>query len=165
MGVNHEDGKNQGAGDQGIMFGYAKDDTKELLPLPIYLAHQLTKRLAEVRESGIVEGLGPDGKSQVSVRYDENNVPIEVTAIVVSTQHVEEKTLEEVKKDILNHVIQAVIPNDLITENTKYFMNPTGRFVIGGPVGDSGLTGRKFMVITYGVLERIGVVDLSGKVA
>ena len=163
MGVNHEDGKNQGAGDQGIMFGYAKDDTKELLPLPIYLAHQLTKRLAEVRESGIVEGLGPDGKSQVSVRYDENNVPIEVTAIVVSTQHVEEKTLEEVKNDILKHVIQAVIPNDLITENTKYFINPTGRFVIGGPVGDSGLTGRKIIVDTYGGFARHGGGAFSGK--
>ena len=163
MGVNHEDGKNQGAGDQGIMFGYAKDDTKELLPLPIYLAHQLTKRLAEVRESGIVEGLGPDGKSQVSVRYDENNVPIEVTAIVVSTQHVEEKTLEEVKNDILKHVIQEVIPNDLITENTKYFMNPTGRFVIGGPVGDSGLTGRKIIVDTYGGFARHGGGAFSGK--
>jgi len=163
MGVNHEDGKNQGAGDQGIMFGYAKDDTKELLPLPIYLAHQLTKRLAEVRESGIVEGLGPDGKSQVSVRYDENNVPIEVTAIVVSTQHVEEKTLEEVKNDILKHVIQEVIPNDLITENTKYFINPTGRFVIGGPVGDSGLTGRKIIVDTYGGFARHGGGAFSGK--
>lgn len=163
MGVNHEDGKNQGAGDQGIMFGYAKDDTKELLPLPIYLAHQLTKRLADVRESGIVKGLGPDGKSQVSVRYDENNKPIEVTAIVVSTQHVEEKTLEEVKKDILKHVIQAVIPNDLITENTKYFINPTGRFVIGGPVGDSGLTGRKIIVDTYGGFARHGGGAFSGK--
>lgn len=163
MGVNHEDGKNQGAGDQGIMFGYAKDDTKELLPLPIYLAHQLTKRLADVRESGIVKGLGPDGKSQVSVRYDENNKPIEVTAIVVSTQHVEEKTLEEVKKDILKHVIQVVIPNDLITENTKYFINPTGRFVIGGPVGDSGLTGRKIIVDTYGGFARHGGGAFSGK--
>lgn len=163
MGVNHEDGKNQGAGDQGIMFGYAKDDTKELLPLPIYLAHQLTKRLADVRESGIVKGLGPDGKSQVSVRYDENNEPIEVTAIVVSTQHVEEKTLEEVKKDILKHVIQVVIPNDLITENTKYFINPTGRFVIGGPVGDSGLTGRKIIVDTYGGFARHGGGAFSGK--
>lgn len=163
MGVNHDDGKNQGAGDQGIMFGYAKDDTKELLPLPIYLAHQLTKRLADVRESGIVKGLGPDGKSQVSVRYDENNKPIEVTAIVVSTQHVEEKTLEEVKKDILKHVIQVVIPNDLITENTKYFINPTGRFVIGGPVGDSGLTGRKIIVDTYGGFARHGGGAFSGK--
>lgn len=163
MGVNHEDGKNQGAGDQGIMFGYAKDDTKELLPLPIYLAHQLTKRLADVRESGIVKGLGPDGKSQVSVRYDENNEPIEVTAIVVSTQHVEEKTLEEVKKDILKYVIQVVIPNDLISENTKYFINPTGRFVIGGPVGDSGLTGRKIIVDTYGGFARHGGGAFSGK--
>src|SRR5690554_6591904 len=163
MGVNHEDGKDQGAGDKGIMFGYAKDDTKELLPLPIYLAHQLTKRLAYVRESGIVEGLGPDGKSQVSVRYDAYNQPVEITAIVVSTQHLEEKTLEDLKKDIMKHVILEVIPKHLITENTKYYINPTGRFVIGGPVGDSGLTGRKLIVDTYGGYSRHGGGAFSGK--
>ena len=163
IGVNHEDGKNQGAGDQGIMFGYAKDDTKELLPLPIFLAHELTKRLAFVREEGIVSGLGPDGKSQVSVLYNENHEPLEVTAIVLSTQHEASKTLESVKADMMKHVILEVIPKHLITENTKYYINPTGRFVIGGPVGDSGLTGRKLIVDTYGGYSRHGGGAFSGK--
>lgn len=163
LGLEDGDGKEQGAGDQGIMFGYAKDDTKELLPLPIYLAHELTKRLAYVREQGIVSGLGPDGKSQVSVLYNENHEPVEVTAIVLSTQHDEEKTLTEVKKDMLAHVIADVIPSHLITNNTKYFINPTGRFVIGGPVGDSGLTGRKLIVDTYGGYARHGGGAFSGK--
>ncbi|MFA7416908.1 MAG: methionine adenosyltransferase [Acholeplasma sp.] len=163
LGVDEAFGKEQGAGDQGIMFGYAKDDTKQLLPLPIFLAHELTKRLAEVREKGIVLGLGPDGKSQVSVLYDENHHPVEVTAIVLSTQHDEDKTLDSVKKDMMAHVIPAVIPAHLITKNTQYYINPTGRFVIGGPVGDSGLTGRKIIVDTYGGYARHGGGAFSGK--
>ena len=163
LGVDEADNKEQGAGDQGIMFGYAKDDTKELLPLPIFLAHELTKRLAFVREEGIVSGLGPDGKAQVSVLYNENHEPLEVTAIVLSTQHEAFKTLESVKADMMKHVILEVIPKHLITENTKYYINPTGRFVIGGPVGDSGLTGRKLIVDTYGGYSRHGGGSFSGK--
>jgi S-adenosylmethionine synthetase len=163
LGLEDGEGKEQGAGDQGIMFGYAKDDTKELLPLPIFLAHELTKRLALVREQGIVTGLGPDGKSQVSILYNENHEPVEVTAIVLSTQHDEDKTLAEVKRDMLANVINHVIPSHLITDNTKYFINPTGRFVIGGPVGDSGLTGRKLIVDTYGGYARHGGGAFSGK--
>lgn len=163
LGVDETDGKEQGAGDQGIMFGFAKDDTPNLLPLPIYLAHELTKKLQEVRENKTVFGLGPDGKSQVSVLYNDKNEPVEVTAVVISTQHYEEKTLEEVKKDILEHVIKPVIPTNLLTENTKYYINPTGRFVIGGPVGDSGLTGRKIIVDSYGGYARHGGGAFSGK--
>lgn len=163
MGVDEKDGKEQGAGDQGIMFGYAKDDTEVLLPLPIYLAHELTKRLAYVRENQIVKGLGPDGKSQVSVEYDDNHQPISISAIVVSTQHFEEKPLEEVKRDVMEHVIKPVIPAHLLTTETKYYINPTGRFVIGGPVGDSGLTGRKLIVDTYGGYAHHGGGAFSGK--
>ncbi len=163
LGVDETNEKEQGAGDQGIMFGYAKDDTETLLPLPIHLAHELTKRLAIVREQGIVKGLGPDGKSQVSVQYDENHAPIAITAIVVSTQHFEEKTLAEVKKDIMEHVIKPVIPPHLLTPDTKYYINPTGRFVVGGPVGDSGLTGRKLIVDTYGGYAHHGGGAFSGK--
>ncbi len=163
LGVDEQAGKEQGAGDQGIMFGFAKDDTESLLPLPIYLAHALTKRLADVRELGIVAGLGPDGKSQVSVKYDANNKPVEITAVVLSTQHFEEKSLEEVKKDVLEHVIYPVLPKELLTPETKYYINPTGRFVVGGPVGDSGLTGRKIIVDTYGGYARHGGGAFSGK--
>ncbi len=163
LGVNETSEKEQGAGDQGIMFGYAKDDTEALLPLPIFLAHELTKRLAIVREQGIVKGLGPDGKSQVSVIYDDNHHPVAVSAIVVSTQHFEEKSLAEVKKDILEHVIKPVIPSHLLSDETKYYINPTGRFVIGGPVGDSGLTGRKLIVDTYGGYAHHGGGAFSGK--
>ncbi|WP_025724449.1 methionine adenosyltransferase [Acholeplasma granularum] len=163
LGVDETENKEQGAGDQGIMFGYAKDDTDALMPLPIHLAHELTSKLALVRENKTVQGLGPDGKSQVSVLYDENNQPVEVTAIVLSTQHLEEKSLESVKKDVLEYVIKPVIPEKLLTENTKYFINPTGRFVIGGPVGDSGLTGRKIIVDTYGGFARHGGGAFSGK--
>lgn len=163
LGVDEQAGKEQGAGDQGIMFGFAKDDTTSLLPLPIYLAHALTKRLADVRELGIVSGLGPDGKSQVSVKYDAFNKPVEITAVVLSTQHFEEKSLEAVKKDILEHVIYPVLPKELLTSETKYYINPTGRFVVGGPVGDSGLTGRKIIVDTYGGYARHGGGAFSGK--
>ena len=163
LGLDESNGKEQGAGDQGIMFGFAKDDTDDLLPLPIYLAHELTKRLADVREQGIVKGLGPDGKSQVSVLYNAAHEPVEVTAIVLSTQHDEDKTLESVKSDMMKHVISKVIPSHLITEKTQYFINPTGRFVIGGPVGDSGLTGRKIIVDTYGGYARHGGGAFSGK--
>lgn len=163
LGVDEVNGKEQGAGDQGIMFGYAKNDTPNLMPLPIHLAHELTKRLAFVRETGLVQGLGPDGKSQVTVLYDEFNHPVSVEAIVLSTQHFEEKTLEEVKKDVLEHVIKPVIPTHLLKNDTKYFINPTGRFVIGGPVGDSGLTGRKIIVDTYGGYSRHGGGAFSGK--
>ncbi len=163
LGVDETSEKEQGAGDQGIMFGYAKDDTPNYLPLPIYLAHELTKRLALVREQKIVLGLGPDGKSQVSVRYDTNHKPVEVTAVVLSTQHEESKSLSEVKKDIIEHVIKPIIPAELLTDNTKFYINPTGRFVVGGPVGDSGLTGRKLIVDTYGGYARHGGGAFSGK--
>ncbi|HLT00170.1 MAG TPA: methionine adenosyltransferase [Acholeplasma sp.] len=163
MGVDEKEDKEQGAGDQGIMFGFAKDDTTSLMPLPIFLAHELTKRLAFVRENGIVKGLGPDCKSQVSVEYSDDHKPLKVTAVVVSTQHYDEKTLDEVKRDVMEHVIKPIIPADLLDDNTKYYINPTGRFVIGGPVGDSGLTGRKLIVDTYGGYSRHGGGAFSGK--
>ncbi|MBN3490686.1 methionine adenosyltransferase [Acholeplasma equirhinis] len=163
MGVDEKDDKEQGAGDQGIMFGYAKDDTESLMPLPIYLAHELTKRLAYVREQGIVKGLGPDCKSQVSVEYSDDHKPLSITAVVVSTQHYDEKSLAEVKKDVMEHVIKPVLPQELLRADTKYYINPTGRFVIGGPVGDSGLTGRKLIVDTYGGYSRHGGGAFSGK--
>jgi S-adenosylmethionine synthetase len=152
-----------GAGDQGMMFGYATNETPELMPTPISLAHRLTYRLAEVRKNGMMSYLRPDGKSQVSVEYDANHKPVRVDAVVISTQHAENVGNDELRGDILKNVIQAVIPAKLLDENTKYHINPTGRFVIGGPMGDTGLTGRKIIVDTYGGMGRHGGGAFSGK--
>lgn len=152
-----------GAGDQGMMFGYATDETPELMPIAISLAHKLTHRLTEVRKTGKLPYLRPDGKSQVTVEYDENGKPVRVDAVVISTQHAETVTNEELHADLLKHVIQHEIPAQLLDENTKYHINPTGRFVIGGPMGDTGLTGRKIIVDTYGGAGRHGGGAFSGK--
>ncbi|RXS97419.1 methionine adenosyltransferase [Silvibacterium dinghuense] len=152
-----------GAGDQGMMFGYASNETPELMPTPIALAHKLSRRLTEVRKNGKLAYLRPDGKSQVTVEYDANHKPVRIDAVVISTQHAENISTEELRADVLKHVIQAVLPAELLDENTKYHINPTGRFVIGGPMGDTGLTGRKIIVDTYGGMGRHGGGAFSGK--
>ena len=152
-----------GAGDQGMMFGYACNENEELMPTPISLAHKLTMRLTEVRKNGKLSYLRPDGKSQVTVEYDANHQPKRIDAVVISTQHAETIGNDELRADILNHVIQAVLPAHLLDEDTKYHINPTGRFVIGGPMGDTGLTGRKIIVDTYGGMGRHGGGAFSGK--
>ncbi len=152
-----------GAGDQGMMFGYATNETDEYMPYPIALAHKLTKKLTEVRKDGTLPYLRADGKSQVTVEYDENGRPVHVNAVVISSQHAAEVSQEQIHEDIRKYVIDTVVPQELTDENTKYFINPTGRFVIGGPNGDSGLTGRKIIVDTYGGYARHGGGAFSGK--
>ena len=161
--MTDEDIEAIGAGDQGMMFGYATNETEEYMPYPIALAHKLTRTLTEVRKNGTLPYLRADGKSQVTVEYDENGKPVHVNAVVISTQHAADVTQEQIHKDIRKYVIDPVIPQDMVNEETKYFINPTGRFVIGGPNGDSGLTGRKIIVDTYGGMARHGGGAFSGK--
>ena len=152
-----------GAGDQGMMFGYATNETDEYMPYPIYLAHKLARQLTKVRKDGTLRYLRPDGKTQVTVEYDENGKPSRLDAVVLSTQHDEEVTQEQIHKDIKKYVFDEILPAEMVDENTKFFINPTGRFVIGGPHGDSGLTGRKIIVDTYGGMARHGGGAFSGK--
>ncbi len=152
-----------GAGDQGMMFGFAVNETPEIMPLPISLAHSLTRKLSEVRKNGLLSYLRPDGKSQVTVEYDQNGKPVRVDAVVVSSQHADNVGNDQLRAEILKHVIQTTVPAQYLDENTKYHINPTGRFVVGGPMGDSGLTGRKIIVDTYGGMGRHGGGAFSGK--
>ena len=161
--VTEEQIESIGAGDQGMMFGYATNETEEYMPYPISLAHKLTRKLTEVRKSGVLTYLRPDGKSQVTVEYDANGKPLHLDAVVLSTQHSADVTQEQLHEDIKKYVFEPVLPKELINENTKFFINPTGRFVIGGPNGDSGLTGRKIIVDTYGGYARHGGGAFSGK--
>ena len=160
---NKDDVEAVGAGDQGMMFGYATNETEEYMPYPISLAHKLARKLTEVRKNGTLKYLRPDGKSQVTVEYDENGKPARLDAVVLSTQHDPEVSQEQIHEDIKKYVFDTVLPQDMIDENTKFFVNPTGRFVIGGPHGDSGLTGRKIIVDTYGGYARHGGGAFSGK--
>ena len=152
-----------GAGDQGMMFGFASNETEEYMPYPISMAHKLARRLTEVRKNGTLKYLRPDGKTQVTVEYDENDKPVRLDAVVLSTQHDENVSQEQIHEDIKKYVFDEIIPADMVDENTKFFINPTGRFVIGGPQGDSGLTGRKIIVDTYGGYARHGGGAFSGK--
>ena len=152
-----------GAGDQGMMFGYASDETEELMPYPIALAHKLSRRLTEVRKNGTLPYLRPDGKTQVTVEYDENGVPARLDAVVLSTQHDPDVTQEQIHADVKKYIFDEILPAEMVDEHTKFFINPTGRFVIGGPHGDSGLTGRKIIVDTYGGMARHGGGAFSGK--
>ena len=163
MGVDESEDHEQGAGDQGIMFGYACNETPELMPMAITLAQKLAKRLTDVRKNGTLSYLRPDGKTQVTVLYDEEGNPVSVDTILISTQHSETATQEQIKNDLYQHVVLPIIPTNLLNEETKYLVNPTGRFVIGGPQGDTGLTGRKIIVDTYGGYSRHGGGAFSGK--
>ena len=163
MGVSREIEEDAGAGDQGMMFGYACRETEELMPLAISLSHKIAKRLAEVRKSGLVDYLRPDGKTQVTVEYDDAGKPVRVDTVVLSTQHSPDVSLEQIRNDMVELVIKPSVPAELIDESTKYYVNPTGRFVIGGPQGDSGLTGRKIIVDTYGGSAPHGGGAFSGK--
>lgn len=161
--MTDEEIENIGAGDQGLMFGYASNQTPELMPLPISLAHKLSKRLSDVRKDETLNYLRPDGKTQVTVEYDENDKPVRIDTIVISTQHHPDVSLEQIQEDLKQQVIDPVVPKELLDDDTKYFINPTGRFVIGGPQGDAGLTGRKLIVDTYGGYARHGGGAFSGK--
>lgn len=161
--ISEEEIEATGAGDQGLMFGYATNETDTYMPLPIFLSHQLAKRLSDVRKDDIIDYLRPDGKVQVTVEYDEKDKPKRIDTIVVSTQHAEDKSLEEIQEDIKKHVIYPTVPESLMDDKTKFYINPTGRFVIGGPQGDAGLTGRKIIVDTYGGYARHGGGCFSGK--
>lgn len=161
--ITEEEIESTGAGDQGLMFGYATNETDTYMPTPIYFSHQLAKRLSDVRKDGTLTYLRPDGKVQVTVEYDENDKPARIDTIVISTQHAEDALLDQIQRDIRTHVINPIVPAELLDEETKFFINPTGRFVIGGPQGDAGLTGRKIIVDTYGGLARHGGGCFSGK--
>ncbi|HLQ72840.1 MAG TPA: methionine adenosyltransferase [Bacillota bacterium] len=161
--VNTDEAAKIGAGDQGLMFGFASDETEEFMPLPISLSHRLAKRLADVRKESVLPYIRPDGKTQVTVEYDENDVPVRIDTIVISTQHKDDVTLEQIEADMIEHVIRPIVPEHLLDDQTKYLINPTGRFVIGGPQGDVGLTGRKIIVDTYGGYARHGGGAFSGK--
>lgn len=156
-------GQTLGAGDQGMMFGYATDETDEYIPYPIYLAHKLAYQLTSVRKKGVLTYLRPDGKTQVTIEYDENNMPLRIDTVVISAQHDPDITLKQIKSDIMRHVLNPILPKELIDDKTKYFINPTGRFVVGGPHGDSGITGRKIIVDTYGGMAHHGGGAFSGK--
>jgi S-adenosylmethionine synthetase len=162
MGVDREDRKQQGAGDQGLMFGYATNETKELMPATIQISHNLVKQHAEVRKSGAIEWLRPDAKSQVTINFN-NGTPDHIDTVVLSTQHDENIEMQDIHDGVLEHIIKPVLPSELVTEDTRYLINPTGNFIIGGPVGDCGLTGRKIIVDTYGGMARHGGGAFSGK--